>query len=56
MPFHELLTHLTLTGDSIHWRADGKLTTERGHKYVESNEGQEYYNGRWSKKTIWSRV
>jgi hypothetical protein len=55
MPFYELLLHLRLTGDAIYWRADGKIMTNRGHKYIESREGIELFCGRWVYKTIWCR-
>ena len=55
MPFVELLLHLRLTGDEISWRADGILMTSRGHKYIESKQGYEYYCDKWTYKTIWCR-
>lgn len=56
MTMMELLLYLRVCGDSVAWRADGKLMTRFGHKYIESYEGMEYYNGTWTRKTIWARA
>jgi hypothetical protein len=60
MPYLELLLHLSNNGDAVASQSEARLTTEHGHVYVRSAEGQEMVNTSrglwWRTKFIWVRV